>query len=90
MSDSYIDLVNSPLGATLAKKLGLPKPVRLRRHAPDRPLTAGPVLVLSDDASRPDADAIAAALLPWDLDRTRSMPAEVEAGEWTSTRYRSS
>lgn len=82
MSDSYIDLVNSPLGATLAKKLGLPKPVRLRRHAPDRPLTAGPVLVLSDDASRLDADAIAAALLPWDLDvrRDTHLPEEQRWG----------
>ena len=82
MSDSYIDLVNSPLGATLAKKLGLPKPVRLRRHAPNQPLTTGPVLILSDDASRLDADAIAAALLPWDLDvrRDTHLPEEQRWG----------
>ncbi|MGM0385845.1 MAG: 3-oxoacyl-ACP reductase [Actinomycetota bacterium] len=82
MSDSYIDLVNSPFGATLAKKLGLPKPVKLRRHDADAPLTTGPVLVMSDDASRPDADAVATALLPWGLDvrRDTHLPEEQRWG----------
>lgn len=79
MSDTYLDLVNSGPSAAVAKRLGLPRPARLRRTDPssiDAPLTVGPVLVLSDDASRPDADTVASALLDWDLDvrRDTSLP----------------
>src|SRR4051812_30575363 len=45
MTDSYTELVNSKVGKQVASRLGLPRPVRLRRYAPDGPLVPGPVLV---------------------------------------------
>ncbi|HWI34383.1 MAG TPA: 3-oxoacyl-ACP reductase [Lapillicoccus sp.] len=45
MSDTYSDLVNSRVGKQVASRLGLPRPARLRRYAPDQPLVPGPVLV---------------------------------------------
>ncbi|UNX54580.1 3-oxoacyl-ACP reductase [Georgenia sp. TF02-10] len=74
MTDTYLELVNSGPTATLAKRLGLPRPARLRRTDPaavDVPLTPGPVLVLSDDAATGDADTVAEGLLGWDLDVRR-------------------
>ena len=74
MSDTYLELVNGGLPATVAKKLGLPRPARLRRSDPssvDSPLTPGPVLVLSDDGAAAEADTVAQDLLAWDLDVRR-------------------
>ncbi|HET7414233.1 MAG TPA: 3-oxoacyl-ACP reductase [Arthrobacter sp.] len=68
MADKYLNLVNSGWGKTTAKKLGLPKPVHLRRYRPGAPLVPGPVLVLGNTAG---ADGVAAALLGWDLDVRR-------------------
>ena len=68
MTDTYLDLVNSGLTRTAAKKLGLPRPAVLRRHRPGDPLVPGPVLVLHDAASEADANALATQLLGWDLD----------------------
>ncbi len=66
MGDAYLDLVNSGLGTTLAKRLGLPRPVALRRHRPGDPLVDGPVLVLGGGA---DADAVARLMsADWDLE----------------------
>ena len=45
MTDTYSDLVNSKVGKQVASRLGLPRPVRLRRYAPGQPLVPGPVLV---------------------------------------------
>ena len=45
MADTYSDLVNSKVGKQVASRLGLPRPVRLRRYAPGQPLVPGPVLV---------------------------------------------
>ena len=45
MADTYSDLVNSKVGKQVASRLGLPRPVRLRRYAPGEPLVPGPVLV---------------------------------------------
>jgi 3-oxoacyl-[acyl-carrier protein] reductase len=45
VSDTYSDLVNSRVGKQVASRLGLPRPARLRRYAPDQPLVPGPVLV---------------------------------------------
>ncbi|MPV36791.1 3-oxoacyl-ACP reductase [Georgenia subflava] len=73
MSDTYLELVNGPASA-VAKKLGLPRPARLRRTDPtsvDAPLTPGPVLVLSDARATADADTVAQDLLAWDLDVRR-------------------
>jgi 3-oxoacyl-[acyl-carrier protein] reductase len=46
MADTYTDLVNTTVGRQLASRLGLPRPVPLRRYAPGQPLVPGPVLVL--------------------------------------------
>ncbi|HEY2205076.1 MAG TPA: 3-oxoacyl-ACP reductase [Pseudonocardia sp.] len=40
-----MDLVNNRLGAGVSKRLGLPRPVPLRRYRPGQPLTDGPVLI---------------------------------------------
>ena len=72
MSDTYLELVNSGPTAAIAKRLGLPRPAVLRRHAPGTPLVPGPVLVVHDEASKGDADTLAAALLDWDLDVHRT------------------
>lgn len=72
MADNYTKFVNGGLGKSLSKQLGLPRPAILRRYAPDAPLTVGPVLVVSDDASSADADALAKALASWDVDVRRS------------------
>jgi 3-oxoacyl-[acyl-carrier protein] reductase len=37
MNDSYLNFVNSPLGARVARSLGLPKPEVLRRYRADAP-----------------------------------------------------
>ncbi|RBP64676.1 3-oxoacyl-[acyl-carrier protein] reductase [Brevibacterium sanguinis] len=60
MKDTYLDLVNGPLGQ-IAKRLGLPQPVRLHRfgQVPEHHLTA-PVLVLGGS---PGAQSIADRLL---------------------------
>ncbi|MDD9206579.1 3-oxoacyl-ACP reductase, partial [Georgenia sp. 10Sc9-8] len=74
MSDTYLDLISSGLPKKVAKKLGLPQPVRLRRSDPeslDSPLLPGPVLVLSDAGSRTAADEVTEGLLAWDLDVRR-------------------
>lgn len=71
MSDTYLELVNSGLPGTIAKKLGLPRPAPLRRYEPGAPLVDGPVLVLGPDVGDSDTDKVAAALLGWDLDVRR-------------------
>ncbi|MFI6427250.1 3-oxoacyl-ACP reductase [Promicromonospora sp. NPDC050880] len=71
MTDSYLNLANGTLKPVF-KKLGLPQPAILRRYRPGAPLTVGPVLVVSDDASAADADAVAKTLSGWDLDVRRS------------------
>ncbi len=43
MSDRYSQLVNSPVVSTLARQLGLPRPVTLDRHRPGAPVISGPV-----------------------------------------------
>ena len=44
MSDRYSQLVNAPVGSTVAKQVGLPQPVDLDRYQPGAPVVAGPVL----------------------------------------------
>lgn len=74
MADTYTQLVNSSMGRSLAKKLGLPQPAVLRRYQPGQPLVTGPVVVLGNT---PGADKLAAELLSWDLDiRRHAVPAE--------------
>jgi len=45
--DLYADLVRTGPGAAAARRLGLPRPAVLRRHADGQPLLAGPALVLT-------------------------------------------
>ena len=71
MTDRYLAAVNSGVTAALAKRLGLPRPALLRRHAPGDPLVPEPVLVVNDPASAADADALAGALVDWGLDVRR-------------------
>ncbi|MDO8105897.1 3-oxoacyl-ACP reductase [Isoptericola sp. b441] len=80
MSDTYLELVNSGFTAQLAKRLGLPRPARLRRYAPDEQLAPGPILVLADAAAGADADRVAQALLGWDLDVRRQPEPEQRWG----------
>lgn len=80
MSDKYLELVNTGLPKKLAKALGLPRPTPLRRTDPasvDSPLVGGPVLVLGIG---PEADALATALLDWDLDVRRTVTSGTRLG----------
>jgi 3-oxoacyl-[acyl-carrier protein] reductase len=52
MSDRYSQLVNNPLGELVAKNLGLPRPARLERYEPGRPVIAGRVLLGAAPAGR--------------------------------------
>ncbi len=81
VSDTYLELVNSGFTAQLAKRLGLPRPARLRRFSPGDPLVPGPVLVLADrGAGAGDADALSHALLGWGLDVRRQADPEQRWG----------
>ena len=55
MSDRYLNLVNSPVGAKVASTVGLPRPAVLRRYRPGDPLVPGPVLVGSTAGKVPAA-----------------------------------
>ncbi|WP_454698642.1 3-oxoacyl-ACP reductase [Arthrobacter humicola] len=74
MTDKYTQFVSHGIGKDVARKLGLPQPVVLRRHQPGQPLVPGPILV---QGSSDGADELAAALLSWDLDvRRHAVPRE--------------
>lgn len=74
MTDKYTQLVSHGSGRNLARKLGLPQPVVLRRHNPGQPLVPGPILIQGPSAG---ADELAAALLSWGLDvRRHAVPRE--------------
>jgi 3-oxoacyl-[acyl-carrier protein] reductase len=45
MADRYLNLVNSPVGAAVAARVGLPRPVVLRRYRAGAPVLPGPALV---------------------------------------------
>ena len=45
MPDRYQQVVTSPVGSEIAKRLGLPMPSHLRRYEPGQPVLAGPALV---------------------------------------------
>ncbi len=68
MTDTYTLFVNKGLGKTVAKKLGLPRPALLRRYKSGAPLTVGPVLLVADAASTPDARALGEVMRGWGLD----------------------
>lgn len=58
-TDGYTRLVNRPLGKQIAKTLGLPQPVPLRRHTKGDPLITGSILILGQSAA---ADTVAKQL----------------------------
>ena len=66
--DKYTEFVSRGWGRDLAKKLGLPQPVQLRRHSPGDPLVPGPVLLIG---SGEGADALETALKGWDVEVRR-------------------
>jgi len=45
MSDAYLNFANTPVGAQVAKLLGLPRPVPLDRYQTDRPVIDGDVMI---------------------------------------------
>ena len=69
MTDTYLDMVNSGLGKQVAGKLGLPRPVSLRRYRVNGDFPQGAVLVLGAGQA---ADGVAKTLLDWGLDVRRS------------------
>ncbi|HSN35919.1 MAG TPA: 3-oxoacyl-ACP reductase [Arthrobacter sp.] len=74
MTDKYTQLVSKGLGKDIARKLGLPQPVVLRRYQPGGPLITGPVLIQGTGGG---ADELASALLSWQLDvRRHAVPRE--------------
>lgn len=78
MTDKYTQLVSRGIGKDIAKRLGLPQPVVLRRYQPGQPLVPGPILV---QGTSDGADELAAALLTWDLDvRRHAVPREKLGG----------
>ena len=44
MADRYSRVVNAPVVSTIARQLGLPRPVELDRYRPGAPVLSGPVL----------------------------------------------
>jgi len=89
--DKYTQLVNTSLGKRVAKQVGLPKPVPLKRHVPGAPVVDGKVLVGGAPGGRlatPIAQVLAAAgadvatpLRP-DL-RAAAAEAGLDASPWT-------
>lgn len=67
MTDSYLNLVNGPLGP-LSKKLGLPQPVKLRRFDGEA-FTSDPLLVVGDSG----ADTVAELLVSNGFDVHRNV-----------------
>ncbi|MGH8868035.1 MAG: 3-oxoacyl-ACP reductase, partial [Actinomycetes bacterium] len=52
MTDRYRELVGHPWGGAVARRLGLPRPVTLRRYAPGQPMLDGPALLGSAPRGR--------------------------------------
>jgi 3-oxoacyl-[acyl-carrier protein] reductase len=61
VSDWYRDFANSGFGTTITKQLGLPRPGKLRRYEPGKPLLPGPVVIGSAGEGRL-RDAVAEAV----------------------------
>jgi 3-oxoacyl-[acyl-carrier protein] reductase len=52
MPDRYQQLINTPVGRLVSKRVGLPSPVVLERYSPGQPVIDGPVLLGSAPGSR--------------------------------------
>jgi 3-oxoacyl-[acyl-carrier protein] reductase len=70
MADKYTEFVSRGWGRDLAKKLGLPQPVALRRYEAGAPLVPGPVLLIGAGEA---ADALETALKGWHLEVRRDL-----------------
>jgi 3-oxoacyl-[acyl-carrier protein] reductase len=89
--DKYTQLVNTPVGGAIAKQVGLPKPVPLKRYVAARPVVEGRVLVggapggrLAVALARVLADAGAEASTPLRPDlRAAAAEAGLDAAPWT-------
>ena len=73
MSDRYLKLVNSPLGAKVASTVGLPRPAVLRRYSATEPILPGPLLLGATGGPVPEP--LAAMLAGTGAD-VRTTPAE--------------
>ncbi|MHA7223062.1 3-oxoacyl-ACP reductase [Arthrobacter sp. RHLT1-20] len=74
MTDKYTQFVSRGPGRDIARKLGLPQPVVLRRHKAGQPLIDGPLLV---QGSGSGAEELASTLMSWNLDvRRHAVPKE--------------
>ncbi|HXE43749.1 MAG TPA: 3-oxoacyl-ACP reductase [Conexibacter sp.] len=89
--DKYTQLVNTPVGKKLAKQVGLPKPVPLRRWVPGSSIVEGKVLVGGAPSGRlaaplmrvlADAGADVATPLRADL-REAAAETGLDASPWT-------
>ncbi len=89
--DKYTQLVNTPIGKTVAKQVGLPKPVPLKRHHPGTPVVEGRVLLGGAPGGRlaapiarvlADIDAEVSTPLRADL-RAAAAEAGLDAAPWT-------
>jgi 3-oxoacyl-[acyl-carrier protein] reductase len=78
MADRYTDLVNTPLGKTIAKQIGLPSPVVLERFDPAKPVIDGPVLLGSAGGLRL-AEAIATTLAHIGADTATALAEELRS-----------
>ena len=67
-TDGYTRFVNRPLGKKVAKTVGLPQPIPLRRHTKGAPLVSGTILILGKSQA---ADAIAKQLWEEEYDVRR-------------------
>lgn len=77
MADKYMELVNSGATKKLAKLLGLPRPPRLRRYAPESPLLPGPLLVLGASTH---AQELSDVLVSWGVDVRRHDAGDAKLG----------
>lgn len=73
MADTYANFVNSGLGRQVARRLGMPRPARLRRYVPGEPLIEGPVLV-GGHGPAPMASRVSALLAEEGVECVREMP----------------
>jgi 3-oxoacyl-[acyl-carrier protein] reductase len=73
MPDRYLSFVNSPVGSSVAGRIGLPRPAVLRRYAAGDPLLPGPALLA---ASGDAAGALSALLRGAGVDVLTGLPAE--------------
>ena len=77
VGDRYLSFVNSPVGASVAGRIGLPRPAVLRRYAPGEPLLPGPALLAASTGSA--APELRAALAAAGVDVVTDLPERVAA-----------